>query len=652
MFKRTFSVTLCCSLSYLIVATTLQSQIANGQSQNLDHRESATAADMWRSHVVQPGETLSQIAQQYGLTDETLIDANELRNVDFLFVGQELRIPDSPDLTTLTTEERVSTEQLEAFPIHVIGSGETLSEIAEQYDLKQAELLDLNGISDADQIYVGQRLRIPRPAAEAPSEERSLPPLSSAVEVTTSVMISTTGGVQGPESVQGPLIINEPMLPSIAYTVKRGETLSEIAVHFDVPISEIMSLNQIVDPDAIFAGMALEMPPIRPTSSQQKSDGDNTFTSPVASPSELGTYQSNTDASPDADSRGDDVLIIERQYADQGFVMSLNSRYLVQNGDSISRIALREGVDREALIEINQLGVAGNGTLSVGDMLVLPATRQDTLALALDALTENALDDSTYYVVESGDNLSTIALENGLTTLELMVANGLTNPDSVLAGQRLYIPPPSTPEERVAHLMTDQRLAMFRGYYYYTVRAGDTLSEIAEEFDTTIIALIEYNGLPDEETVYQGLELRIPYGPPPVPVDFPPSPGSGSRFVVSLSRQECWLIRGDYVTKAWKCSTGYGEWTTRTGTFNIKTRMEMAKSSAYELDMPYWLGLYDVGSFENGIHGLPIRWSNGEKLWSNLIGQPATFGCAMLDDPDAEFLFEASYLGMPVHIVE
>jgi lipoprotein-anchoring transpeptidase ErfK/SrfK len=78
----------------------------------------------------------------------------------------------------------------------------------------------------------------------------------------------------------------------------------------------------------------------------------------------------------------------------------------------------------------------------------------------------------------------------------------------------------------------------------------------------------------------------------------------------------------------------------------------MAQSRAYRLDMPYWLGIYDVGSYENGIHGLPIEWSTGEKLWDNLIGQPATFGCAMLMDEDAKTLFDLAYIGMPVHIVD
>ena len=167
-----------------------------------------------------------------------------------------------------------------------------------------------------------------------------------------------------------------------------------------------------------------------------------------------------------------------------------------------------------------------------------------------------------------------------------------------------------------------------------------------------MLALLEFNNLPDEETVYSGLQLRIPFGAPPLPQVAPPVPLSGTSFLVSLSRQECWLFEGGQVRYRWTCSTGYGDWITRTGTFNVQTMLEMAQSSAYELDMPYWLGIYDVGEFENGIHGLPIDWETGEEIWDGLIGQPATFGCAMLTNEDAAVLFDRAYLGMPIHVLQ
>jgi LysM repeat protein len=247
-----------------------------------------------------------------------------------------------------------------------------------------------------------------------------------------------------------------------------------------------------------------------------------------------------------------------------------------------------------------------------------------------------------------------------------MQTNQIVNPDSIYVGQELIIPPstrsgivgelaqssPALTDSVTSAITPRQPIGRPRsGFFYYTVKPGDTLSELAREFNSTQLALLEYNDLPNTETVYAGLELRIPYGPPPLALDLPPIPFSGSRFVVSLSRQQCWMLESNSVRYTWNCSTGYGEWITRTGNFAVQTKMEMAKSTAYELDMPYWLGIYDVGTYENGIHGLPVRWETGEKIWETLIGQPATFGCAMLDDKDAATLFDLAFLGMPVHIV-
>jgi lipoprotein-anchoring transpeptidase ErfK/SrfK len=46
-----------------------------------------------------------------------------------------------------------------------------------------------------------------------------------------------------------------------------------------------------------------------------------------------------------------------------------------------------------------------------------------------------------------------------------------------------------------------------------------------------------------------------------------------------------------------------------------------------------------------------VEWDTGKKIWERLIGEPATFGCAMLDDRDAAVLFEMAYIGMPVHVI-
>ena len=316
-------------------------------------------------------------------------------------------------------------------------------------------------------------------------------------------------------------------------------------------------------------------------------------------------------------------------------IISLNRTMTVRDGDNLRWIALRYGVDLAALIALNGLE-SETSPINMGQTLLLPATAEDMRVAAPDNL----------HTVQPGESLGLIAQANGLTVQELLASNRITDPNTIQPGQKLVIP--GSVREGNAPVVGPAR----SGFFYHNVRPGDTMSQLSQEYDTTPQAIVRYNSLPDEQTIYSGLEVRIPYGPPVVARRLPPTPQSGTEFIISITRQHCWVMQNGTILYSWRCSTGQGQWATRVGTFPIKTKLEMAESSAYRLDMPFWLGLYDVGNFENGIHGLPVEWSTGEKLWDTLVGQPATFGCAMLLDEDAATLFDLSYLGMPVHIVD
>lgn len=598
----------------IMVATIHSVQIAMAQSDTQEETEPLV-------HIMQPGETLSDVAEIYAVTEEALRQFNGMTYVDFVFVGQPLRLPLDPETRLFDPALLLPTPT--PLPVHVIQAGETLSQIAQRYGLSQAELRTENGIDNTDEIFVGQELRIQ------------------------------------PASATGPIV-----LPSIPHTVKRGETLSEIAKERGVSTAEVMALNGISDPDAIKIGQVLEMPP-RVMEEENLSE-TAPETAPEPAPYEESLAETNSTVESIAETIAITATLEPReplklddedpnQFSDQNLTTSLNRSYTVRSGDSLNRIALRNSVDLNTLMALNRLSSDDASALKIGQTIILPATLRETMAErnpASNEVSNESPDDANVYIVQPGDNLSTIASFYDLETSTLMSANGIVNADAIYVGQRLVIPPKPSPdiEENVEPAFALRKVR--RGYNYYNVNPGDTLGQIAKQFDTTVMALVEYNGLPDEATVFKGLELRIPYGLPIWDQHLPPAPSSGTHFIVSISRQECWLLRGDYIDKAWRCSTGYGEWTTRLGSFQIKTRMELAQSSAHEMDMPFWLGIYDVGAFENGIHGLPVRWSDGKKVWSNLIGSPATYGCAMLNDENAEELFNESYLGMQVHIVE
>jgi len=119
-------------------------------------------------HVVQPGENLSGIAQQYGLTVDQLMQANNITDPNRIERYQELTVwttesvnasftPDEEDTPEAFVEGTASDVPI----VHVVQPGEHLSRIAQQYGINWTLLAQFNNITDPDTVYVGQTLSIP-----------------------------------------------------------------------------------------------------------------------------------------------------------------------------------------------------------------------------------------------------------------------------------------------------------------------------------------------------------------------------------------------------------------------------------------------------------------------------------------------------------
>ncbi len=86
------------------------------------------------------------------------------------------------------------------------------------------------------------------------------------------------------------------------------------------------------------------------------------------------------------------------------------------------------------------------------------------------------------------------------------------------------------------------------------------------------------------------------------------------------------------------------------GIFQIKSHYLNAYASRWDLYMPHFMGIYDATSYlENGIHGLPLL-SSGVRLWGNVLGRPASYGCIILTLQAAEELFHWADEGVVVEI--
>ena len=122
------------------------------------------------------------------------------------------------------------------------------------------------------------------------------------------------------------------------------------------------------------------------------------------------------------------------------------------------------------------------------------------------------------YNVQTGDTLLDIAAEFDITVDELKAFNNLDS-DNIAAGQSLRIPPPTPtpgPTQTPAPLDPGATVAPF---LLHTVRLGDTLSTIAEQYGVLVADIRAANDIPaNSETINVDQVLTIPqYTPTPEP---------------------------------------------------------------------------------------------------------------------------------------
>lgn len=120
----------------------------------------APAAEVPARYTVRSGDTLSEIAARFGLTQRELMSRNGLRDADSLRVGQTLK------LAAGSTTPSASSAPAAQATSYTVRSGDTLSQIAQRHGVSQRALLAANGLRDADTLRVGQRLRIPGRSAD------------------------------------------------------------------------------------------------------------------------------------------------------------------------------------------------------------------------------------------------------------------------------------------------------------------------------------------------------------------------------------------------------------------------------------------------------------------------------------------------------
>jgi peptidoglycan lytic transglycosylase D len=104
-------------------------------------------------HRVRRGETISEIADEYGVTQRELLTWNSLDARGRIRIGQRLRVaaPDTPGTASDSAAVRT----------HVVRRGETLRGLAKRYGVSVQALREANGLAEGAPLKAGVALRIP-----------------------------------------------------------------------------------------------------------------------------------------------------------------------------------------------------------------------------------------------------------------------------------------------------------------------------------------------------------------------------------------------------------------------------------------------------------------------------------------------------------
>ena len=220
------------------------------------------------------------------------------------------------------------------------------------------------------------------------------------------------------------------------------------------------------------------------------------------------------------DSKGDDVNQLKNNYKDyaEAVVRAITkyknlpytapvegSYYTVQKGDSLWKIANKFGITVEQLKNLNNLK---SNTITVGQ----------NLKVKLDE--EKPVEDYLIYTVKSGDSLWKIANKYNTTVDTLMNINNLKG-TTLTINQQLLIPKTENIEIDVKEEPKGIE---------YTVKAGDSLSKIANSYGITVDRIKSANKLTGN-TIYVGQKLLIPVSDTKVE-EKEPTTSAGINYIV------------------------------------------------------------------------------------------------------------------------
>jgi len=251
----------------------------------------------------------------------------------------------------------------------------------------------------------------------------------------------------------------------VVYTVRRGDNLSTIARRYGTTVGAIRKWNKLYNKRFIHPGQKLTIW-VRPL------------------------YASG-----------------ESELAGSKFQGPIPATHTVSAGETAWDIAQYYDISLKELLRLNNL--SRRGRIHPGDKLEIPSRPDQPSSVSIEP-NQSADKDFDYYVVRSGDNLTGISKKLNVTVNELKRYNGIRNKNRIKIGQKLKFK--SIPGNVEKPKIQDESKSQKTSGRTYIVKKGDTLWDIAHDYNTSIAEIKRLNGIGRGSKIKPGQQLIIPPG--------------------------------------------------------------------------------------------------------------------------------------------
>ncbi|KAB7676745.1 LysM peptidoglycan-binding domain-containing protein [Plesiomonas shigelloides] len=322
----------------------------------------------------------------------------------------------------------------------------------------------------------------PQPPVRSSSVSQPEPVRSSASSSVSSKAPVVDIDQPGPIVEKVPVKTSSSAAKAQVHVVKRGETLTRIAEQYDTDVATLKRLNRMKSGE-LLVGQRLKLPSAASSSSAEVTESRPR--PPVVDQPE-----------PVVDSRA---------------AASATTVHTVTRGETLLRIA--EKYDT-TLAELRSLNNLKRDQVNVGQKLKVPSGKTASAPVSSKSAADSSKAPSRgkleVYQVQRGDTLGKIAARYAVSMETIKFANQMHN-NQVQVGQKLKIPlDGAAPKESDQdHSKAGSKSKESARPSHHKVKAGETLSGIADRYGVGLSQLRKYNHLKSDQ-VNVGQSLKIP----------------------------------------------------------------------------------------------------------------------------------------------